>query len=186
MVEPCGALPHKCLFIYLFIYLFGIRGRVEMIFIEDSGMEDPAGGVEVVTKPPLGKCSINVDSRQFARRYGVWRQTTINKDAESALISDSLPAALQKTETAGLLENRLQECRHVQCISLVPRRKLGQNTSDQSLIRLSSFRIPSRISRTEEGALEISHIFHSLLELRRHPVRPLPQSLSFFHFSSSR
>jgi hypothetical protein len=30
-----------------------------MIFIEDSGMEDPAGGIEVVTKPPLGKCSIN-------------------------------------------------------------------------------------------------------------------------------
>jgi hypothetical protein len=33
---------------------------VEMIFIEDSGMEDPAGGIEVVTKPTLGKCSINI------------------------------------------------------------------------------------------------------------------------------
>jgi hypothetical protein len=31
-----------------------------MIFIEDSGMEDPAGGIEVVTRPPLGKCSINI------------------------------------------------------------------------------------------------------------------------------
>jgi hypothetical protein len=36
----------------------GIRGRVEMMFIEDSEEEDPAGGIEVVTKPPLGKCSI--------------------------------------------------------------------------------------------------------------------------------
>jgi hypothetical protein len=23
-------------------------------------MEDPAGGIEVVTKPPLGKCPINI------------------------------------------------------------------------------------------------------------------------------
>jgi hypothetical protein len=29
-------------------------------FIEASEKEDPAGGFEVVTTPPLGKCSINV------------------------------------------------------------------------------------------------------------------------------
>jgi hypothetical protein len=34
----------------------GIRGRVEVIFSEDN----PAGGYEVVTKPPLGKCSTNI------------------------------------------------------------------------------------------------------------------------------
>jgi hypothetical protein len=35
---------------------------VEVIFTEDSGNEDPVGGIEVVTKPPLGKCSINIYS----------------------------------------------------------------------------------------------------------------------------
>jgi hypothetical protein len=33
----------------------GIRGRVEM-FNEDV----PVGGYEVLSKPPLGKCSINI------------------------------------------------------------------------------------------------------------------------------
>jgi hypothetical protein len=33
---------------------------VEIIFVEDSGMEGPPGGLEVVTKPQLGKCSINI------------------------------------------------------------------------------------------------------------------------------
>jgi hypothetical protein len=27
MTEPCGALPRKCLFIYLFIYVFGFTGQ---------------------------------------------------------------------------------------------------------------------------------------------------------------
>jgi hypothetical protein len=31
---------------------YNIRGRVEMMFIEESWM----GGYEVVSKPPLGKC----------------------------------------------------------------------------------------------------------------------------------
>jgi hypothetical protein len=30
------------------------------MFIEVSGREDPAGGYEVLSKPPLGKCSINI------------------------------------------------------------------------------------------------------------------------------
>jgi hypothetical protein len=34
----------------------GIRGRVEVIFGEDNR----AGGYEVLSKPPLGKCSINL------------------------------------------------------------------------------------------------------------------------------
>jgi hypothetical protein len=33
----------------------GVRGRVEVIFGEDN----PAGGYEVLSKPRLGKCSIN-------------------------------------------------------------------------------------------------------------------------------
>jgi hypothetical protein len=32
----------------------------EVMFIEESGREDPAGGYEVLSKPPLGKCSINI------------------------------------------------------------------------------------------------------------------------------
>jgi hypothetical protein len=39
----------------------GIRGRVEVIFGDDN----PAGGYEVVTKPPLGKCSIKILKRAF-------------------------------------------------------------------------------------------------------------------------
>jgi hypothetical protein len=34
----------------------GIRGTVEMMFSED----DPEGRYEVLSKPPLGKCSINI------------------------------------------------------------------------------------------------------------------------------
>jgi hypothetical protein len=34
----------------------GFRGRVEVMFGED----DPAGGYGVLSKPPLGKCSINI------------------------------------------------------------------------------------------------------------------------------
>jgi hypothetical protein len=34
----------------------GFRGWVEVIFGEDN----PVGGYEVLSKPPLGKCSINI------------------------------------------------------------------------------------------------------------------------------
>jgi hypothetical protein len=40
----------------------GIRGRVEVIFGEDN----PAGGYEVLTKPPLGKCSTTIASHLAA------------------------------------------------------------------------------------------------------------------------
>jgi hypothetical protein len=39
----------------------------EVMFIEVSGMEDPAGGYEVLSKPPLGKCSINISFRSGLR-----------------------------------------------------------------------------------------------------------------------
>jgi hypothetical protein len=37
----------------------GFKG--DHAFIEDSEEKDPAGGFEVVTKTPLGKCSINIE-----------------------------------------------------------------------------------------------------------------------------
>jgi hypothetical protein len=48
----------------------GFRGRVEMIFIEDSGQEDPVGGIELVTKPPPGKCSINIKKQRWRLEKG--------------------------------------------------------------------------------------------------------------------
>jgi hypothetical protein len=44
----------------------------KMMFVEVSGMEDSAGEIEVVSKPPLGKCSTNIISCLLVQAHDGW------------------------------------------------------------------------------------------------------------------
>jgi hypothetical protein len=56
----------------------GIRGRVEEIFNEDN----PARGYEVLSEPPLGKCSINLPRRKTRPCFRILQSFTVHKLVE--------------------------------------------------------------------------------------------------------